>query len=434
MFVSPTREWLRIKNFGDQPTGTQFLRVPPLAAATLKALTPPEFEFIFVDEQVDFLDFETNVDLVAVMCNTATAKRAYLIADKFSEKDIPVVIGGIHPTLNTAETIKHGTVVAGLAESVWKTILDDFSKGRIKKIYHGSECKFVIPDRTIFKNKPYYFTSLVETSRGCIHNCNFCSTASAFKGKYLAKDIDMVISEIKGLDSKFIAFIDDNIIANPEHAKKLFKALIPLKIKWGSQSTYLLGLNEELLELAAKSGCIGLFIGFESISDDTLRKHDKTFGKVELYRKAIKNLHKYGIMVLGSFIFGADSDNTKVFDSTFNFIQKNNIDGIFFGIYTPLPMTPTYTRLKAEHRITDTDWDNYDYRHCVFKPKEMTEKQLIDGISHIHKMFFRFDRILFRFVRSIGIMQKRGTLPIFLGYYSMVLSRIAMLKKLKQLS
>ncbi|TAL52264.1 MAG: B12-binding domain-containing radical SAM protein [Nanoarchaeota archaeon] len=436
LFISPTREWLRMKHKGDKPKGTLFLRLPSLAAPTLAALTPKEYEFAYIDEQVDFLDFDEQADLVAIICNTSTANRAYEIADEFKKRNIPVIIGGVHPTLNYDEARSHGIAVSGPAEPVWEEILNDFENGNLKELYHGNYTKFhfATPDRRIFKNKPYAFTAMVETSRGCIHHCNFCSTASSFSGKFFTKNISEVIDEIKSLDSKFIMFVDDNIIGNPEHAKKLFQALIPLKIKWGSETTYLMGLNEELLDLAAKSGCVGVFVGFEAVSDKTLEAYDKGFGRLSLYRKAIDNFHKKGIMIQGSFIFGSDNDNIETFDQTFKFIEENEIDGVFLGVTTPLPQTPLFNKLKEENRITDYDWDKYDYKHCVFSPKQMTKAELVKGMSRIHRKFFRLDRIIFRLLKRFPTLVKRGSLHIFLAYYLMSLSRLKLLRSLRQLS
>lgn len=432
LFICPTREWLRIKSKNDKPKGTYFLRLPSLAAATIAALTPKEFDFELVDEQIDFLDTNEKVDLVAITCNTATAKRAYEIAQIYKEKGVPVILGGVHPTLNSEEARKYGSVVVGPAEPVWNVVLDDFWKNQLKEVYYSSTSKlnFVKPNRSVYNGKNFVTVNLIEASRGCIHRCNFCSTASAFNGQFITKKINDVIKEIKSFKGKFVFFVDDNLIGNMQFAKQLFKALIPLKIKWVSQVTYLFGLDEDLLSLARQSGCIGVFIGFESVSDNTLMSHNKGFGKVELYKKSITNIHKNGILIQGSFIFGSDNDTKDVFKNTLKFVEDNNIDGTFFGIYTPLPVTPVYQKMRYENRVIDDDYDHYDYRNCVFNPKNMSYKELSDNVNMIIKEYFKISKIVKRLARTFTILIKRGSLLLFLGYYLAFLSRIKMLRKL----
>ena len=430
-FICPTREWLRIKSKNDKPKGTFFLRLPSLAAATIAALTPKEFEFRVVDEQIDYLDINEPVDLIAITCNTATARRAYEIAELYKKKGVPVVLGGIHPSLNPSEACKHGTVVIGPAEPVWQSLLNDFKQNNLKKIYHSSlsNLSLVRPDRTVYNGKKYLTTDLVETSRGCIHHCNFCSTASAFNGRFIKKSVSEVIGEIKSLNSKFIFFVDDNLIGDAAHAKALFRALIPLKIKWISQVTYLFGLDDDLLHLANKSGCMGVFIGFDSISDETLRQYNKSFGKVELYKKAIRNIHKNGILIQGSFIFGSDAETGNIFENTLKFVERNKIDGVFFGVYTPLPSTPVYQAMNSNRRIINANYDYYDYRHCVFEPRNMSPQELEDGVNALICKYFMISKVITRFFRTLVTLIKNRSLLLFLGYYIAFLSRNKMLQK-----
>ena len=267
----------------------------------------------------------------------------------------------------------------------------------------------------------------METSRGCIHQCNFCSTASAFNGRFIKKEISEAIAEIQSLNSKFIFFVDDNLIGDIAHAKALFQALIPLKIKWISQVTYLFGLDDELLDMASKSGCIGVFIGFESISDETLRKHNKGFGKVELYKKAIRNIHEKGILIQGSFIFGSDADTKDNFENTLKFVESNKIDGVFFGVYTPLPATPVYQAMKSDKRIINPNYDYYDYRHCVFTPRTMSPQELENGVHTIISKYFMINKVVKRLFRTIVTLIKNRSLLLFLGYYIAFLSRNKMI-------
>jgi radical SAM superfamily enzyme YgiQ (UPF0313 family) len=433
LYICPTREWLRMKSSDDKPKGSLFLRLPSLSAAILKALTPSEHEFELIDEQIDFLDTEKPVDLVAITCNTATSSRAYEIAKIYQSKNIPVILGGVHPSLCQAEASQYGSVIIGSAEPVWQHIINDLKKGNIKPIYESNpeDVKLIKPDRSVYDGKGFVTTNLVETSRGCVYNCDFCSTAAMYKSTHVTKDIADVIEEIKSLDGDIVFFVDDNLIGNIPHAKELFKALIPLKIRWISQVTYLLGRDRELLELAKQSGCIGVFIGFDAPEDETLIFHNKKFGKIAAYEEAIKNIHAAGILIQGGFVFGSDAEDKSTFRRTFDFIQRNKIDGVFFGIYTPLPNTPVHDFLSDEGRIIDEDYNNYDYRHSVFEPKNMTPAELFNGVEQTLKNFFRKDRIFVRFFRTLGKMIRRRSVLLFIAYYLAFLSRIKLLRKLR---
>ena len=431
LFVVPTREWLRIKQFEDKPKGSLFLRLPSLSVAIIAALTPKEFEFKLIDEQLDFLDYQEKTDLVAITCNTATANRAYEIAGNYHKKNIPVVLGGIHPTLNANEASKYGSVIVGPAESVWEKVIDDFKNNRLKKIYESpiGDLKLINPDRSVFNGKKYLTTNIIEASRGCMNSCDFCSTACAFDRKYITKDIDALINEIKNLGSKTILFVDDNFNGNKEHTKELLEALIPLKIKWGAQVTCDFGLDEEMLKLAKKSGCVGVFIGFDSISNQALKNFNKIINNADLYKKSISNIRKNSIMIQGSFIFGNDSDTNNIFKNTLKFILDSKIDAVFLGISTPLPSTKFYSKMKAENRIADFNWENYDYRHCAIKPLNMTCEEILSGIIYIHSQFFRPDRMILRFLRTFIILVKRGSFFWLLSYNIGFLSRIRMFRK-----
>jgi radical SAM superfamily enzyme YgiQ (UPF0313 family) len=182
--------------------------------------------------------------------------------------------------------------------------------------------------------------------------------------------------------------VDDNIIGDKEYAKKLFRALIPLHIYWISQATVDIGDDEELLKLAAKSGCFGLFLGFESINKENLQAMNKKHNKVKQYKRTVDLLHIYGIGIEAGFIFGFDDDRPEVFSKTLDFLKETNIDS-FLAIYlTPIPGTKMYDEFKKQKRLLTDDYSKYDFRHIVFEPKNMSSKQIYDGVSWITKEFY----------------------------------------------
>jgi radical SAM superfamily enzyme YgiQ (UPF0313 family) len=195
--------------------------------------------------------------------------------------------------------------------------------------------------------------------------------------------------------------VDDNIIGHQEYARKLFQELIHLKIKWVGQSSLLLGRDDELLKLAAKSGCIGLLLGFESLSSQNLQSIHKGCNKVEHYEESIKKLHDHGILIQASFIFGLDHDDKHVFEKTVAFLTRNKVAAVSFSILTPFPGSKLFKNLEGEGRIIDRDWSKYDFESVVFKPKLMTPEELQDGKKWAGREFYSYRSILSRLSASL---------------------------------
>jgi radical SAM superfamily enzyme YgiQ (UPF0313 family) len=403
LLVSLIKDFLRAEN-PLHPKGTIFLRFPSLALANIAALTPKGNDILVMDEQISPIDYNVKVNLVAISVNTSVAKRAYEVADKFRKKGIKVVLGGLHPTLVPEESMRHAdSVIVGEAQGVWENLIADFTKGAMKKKYLNNEANLrnlPIPRWQIFKGMGYVNTNFVETSRGCHYNCEFCSTSVFYKHIYRTRPIKDVIRDVKHVKSfprKFIFFVDDNIIGDKVHAKKLFKALIPLKICWISQATTDIGEDEELVKLAAESGCFGLFLGFESIMPSNIKDACKNHNHVEKYKDTVNMLHKYGIGIEAGFIFGFDNDDPAVFKNTLHFLKETKIDSLLAMYLTPIPGTKFYETLKKEKRLLTDDYSKYDFRHIVHKPKNMTPAQVYNGVSWITKEFYTKKLVAKRF-------------------------------------
>jgi len=355
---------------------------PPLNICILAALTPEDVEVALTDENNDIINFEEKVDLVAITSMTCTAPRMYDIADNFRDRGICVVLGGTHVTALPQEAIQHAdAIVLGEAEELWPKLIEDFKNKRMQKIYYNSSRPDLNhlpqPRRNLLKLKGYYYKNTVQTSRGCPYNCSFCSVTNFFGGSYRFRPIKDVVEEIASLDGpNIIGFTDDNIMATPPRAKKLFRAIKPLKIIWGGQASINLAANEELLETACESGCRALFIGFESISSRALSEANKPINKPERYFKAIEKIHSYGIRILGSFVFGFDNDEQEVFKNTVDFAKEAKLELAQFSILTPFPGTALYRKLEAEGRILHHDWSKYYQGEVCFQPANMTPEEL----------------------------------------------------------
>lgn len=385
----------------DSLWGQIYFRFPYLALTILAALTGEEWKISIIDENVDAIDFSDLPDLVAISIMTPLAKRGYEIADAFRVKGVSVVLGGIHPTMMKDEAKTHAdSVVMGEAEETWPLVLSDFKRGNLQPFYESANfCsldKLAVPKRNLLNRKGYFFTNTVQTTRGCPFDCVFCSVTSFYGRTYRVRPVENVISEIGQMEKGFLFFVDDNIVGKPSYAKKLFGALIPLKIKWFSQASLSVVKDRELLNLAQRSGCKGLFIGFESLSQENLRAMGKSTNRVSEYKDAIRMLHDHGIGIQGSFIFGMDQDDSSVFSDVIRFIEKTHLEAVLFSVLTPFPGTRIYETLQRENRIIDTDWEKYDMNHVVFRPKKMTPEKLQEGFNWAYRRLYGHRSILTR--------------------------------------
>lgn len=371
---------------------------PSLTIPILAALTGDNYEVSFDDEVFEQIDFNEDVDLVAISAMTAQVVRGYQIADYYRSKGITVIMGGVHVSALSQEAAEHAdSVIIGEAELIWSEMLHDFENGCLKPVYKADG--FVemhnIPraDRSIFDGKirPLHGTiNSIQATRGCPYNCKFCSVTNFFGNTYRYRQIDDIIDEICTLDmSKEICFVDDNIYGNREYAKELFRRMAELGIRWSGQGNITLAKDDELLELCAKSGCSGLLMGIESIDETNLKSINKKSNNVNEYLDSIRKIQDKGIKILGSFIFGLDEDTPDTFEKTLKFVEKAEIALPAFNILTPYPGTEVAKALMKENRIISFNWSDYTATKAVFLPKNMSVDELNEGYkwiySSIHK-------------------------------------------------
>lgn len=378
----------------------------PLAIAVLKGLTPDSIETEFFDERIEEIPENIECDLAAISVQTFTARRAYQIADSLRKRGIKVVLGGYHATFMPGESLEHAdAVVVGEAENIWEKVLLEAKAGKLAGIYksNGSHnLKNVYYDRSIFKGKKYPNPVYpVEFSRGCKFSCEFCSVSEFNSHSYRSRPVSDVIEEIKALPGKYLLIVDDNIFADEENAHLFFKAMIPLKRKWGCQVSLDVVQNEENVALMAKSGCIAALIGFESLNEKNLTQMRKGAARVSNnYSEAIARIKRYGIMVYGSFLFGYDDDIGDAFAATIDFATKHKFFLANFNSINPMPGTKLYKRLKTEGRLINESWwlhEKYKYGEIMFKPKHLTPTELKDGCIWVRLRFSRYSQILRRF-------------------------------------
>lgn len=389
-----------------------------LTLPVVAALTPDRCEVTITDENVEPLVYENGVDLVGVTTLTPTAVRAYQIADEYRRRGVPVVIGGVHASLMPEEAIKHAdAVVVGEAEGIWPALLNDFQNGGLKRFYQAEQKPALsglpLPRRDLANNKRYVNIPKVETSRGCPFNCSFCSTTVFFGKRIRYRPVKEVVRELKEIKPKFVFFTDNNIVGNHKYAKELFRALIPLKIHWISQGSLNLVRDDELLDLAAKSGCVGMLIGFESLTQDALKGAGKAVNRVEDYEKELKKLHRHRIGTIGCFVFGFDQDDEGVFERTVDFVRRNNVDTAQFTLLTPFPGTALREEMERTGRILSNDWSRYDSTTLLFQTKALPPKQFRARFDRACWKVYSWPSIAMRFIRALAYMRSLYRANVF---------------------
>jgi radical SAM superfamily enzyme YgiQ (UPF0313 family) len=389
--------------------GQKYIRtwqMEALPAATVAGLTPKDVDIRFYDDRMESIPFDEKTDLVAISIETYTAKRAYQIATEFRKRGVPVVMGGFHATLCPDEVGQYAeAVVCGEAEIVWPRVLDDARHGRLEKFYRQTGRPALVhlkPDRSIFRGKRYLPIGLVEAGRGCHLKCDFCAVQTVFNSTQTRRPADAIIAEIEQIRQgrKLFFFVDDNITSNLEQAKEFFRALVPLDIRWVSQSSINAAHDDEFLELLARSGCQGVLIGFESLNPANLKDMNKAFNTMRGgFEKALANLRRHKIRVYGTFIFGYDRDTPESFHDTVEFAKEHALYIAAFNHLTPFPGTPLYRRLQDEGRLLYENWwlDNrYSYNRIPFQPRGMTPEMLQNNCIEARRDFYSWRSIFQR--------------------------------------
>ncbi len=397
------------------------LHYAPLTLTTLAALIPEDVEHdvVIYDETAGKIPLDIDADLIGITCITGTAPRCYAYADYFRKKGIVVAMGGVHPSMLPEEAAQHADVVfTGFSEQTFPQFIHDFVAGSYQKFYHLN-ADYTIegkphPRRELLNPKRYITTKTVEAIRGCCHTCSFCAYPAAFGKPVHKRPVKEVVAEIEALNTKHVLFPDVNLITDRAYALELFNALIPLKIIWLGLVTSSVGIDDEIMTVFRKSGCKGLLIGFESITQESQQYIHKGVNKVNSYVSLMERLHDNGILVQGCFAFGGDEEDESVFDRTVEMIIKAKIDLPRYSILTPFPQTQYYAQLEKEGRIIERNWAMYDVQHCVFQPKLMTKEQLEEGTDRAWRATYKTSNIMKRlapFTNSPWL-----SVPINLGY------------------
>lgn len=364
----------------------------PLGLAYVGAMTPPDWEVCLWDEVMAPGKQPTaGADLVGISTLTATAPRAYELARFYRSRDIPVVLGGLHPTLVPDEAAMYADVVfRGEAEGAWDQVIADFEAGRLQPRYEGGVPSLVgaiMPRRTLYRDR--YRLALISASRGCRYRCEFCAIWKLDGGTLRLRPPEEVWAELMTCRPGWATlFTDDNIAAERDWAVALFRGMAErgLARRFAVQASLSIADDTELLLWLRRAGCFAIMTGLESVSEaslQTMRKGVNLKIGVEGYCDRIDRIHAHGMMVAGTFIFGSDGDEPDIFERTVQFVMRSGVDLAHFGILIPDPGTDLYDRLAREDRLLYTSYPADYARHhlgqALFLPRSMTPKALEIG-------------------------------------------------------
>jgi radical SAM superfamily enzyme YgiQ (UPF0313 family) len=373
---------------------------PPLGLATLTSFLDESDEVTLQDEHVETLELNDEPDLVVIQVYITSAYRAYQIADHYRARGAYVCLGGLHVTSLPDEAAPHAdSIFIGPGEDTWPAFLQDFKAKQPKKKYISDNRSLVglpLPRRDLIKRRLYLVPNSIVVSRGCPHVCDFCYKEAFFEGgkSFYTLTVDRALAEIESLPGRHLYFLDDHLLGNPHFAGGLFDGMAGMGRLWQAAGTVQSVLKPGLLEKAAASGLRSLFVGFETLNPTNLVQQHKYQNLNRDYSAAIKRLHDLGVMVNASFVFGMDGDDGSVFDRTVEWAIQQGIETATFHILTPYPSTALYKRMQAEGRLTSSNWDLFDTRHTVFKPRGLTPEALEAGYWHAYHEFYRWKNIL----------------------------------------
>lgn len=377
--------------------------MPNLGLLTLAGLLDKSHDIRYIEEdyvdvsQMEPIVFDEDFDLVCLSGVNSQAYRAYEIAEIFRKRGIYTVMGGLHASMLPDEVKQHvDTVIIGEGEDTFPEFIRDFKKGEPKPFYKSSGkfdlTKTPMPRFDLINNIRRFNKITVQATRGCPHRCEYCCLYEVYGHIYRKKSVEQIVKEIEYIKTlyphPFISFADENMLVDRKWTKELLKAMAPLGVRWEGYCDISIAEDEELLQLLADSNCVLQMIGLESLNFQNLVEVAPFKArKLEDYAQAVEKIQSYGVGVMGLFMLGFDHDTETVFEEIRDFIKQTNMFDVDFAIVCPIPGTRLYNRLKNEGRITCEDWNHYAWYNVNFEPKNLTSKQLKEGIMWLFREF-----------------------------------------------
>jgi radical SAM superfamily enzyme YgiQ (UPF0313 family) len=369
---------------------------PTLALTSVAGATPSNWTVEYWDENLlqGPPPGEPTPEVVGISVHLTFAKRAYALAEWYRARGARVVLGGLHVLSCPEEAAPHADALAiGDGVQLWPRILKDVENGRLERVYEATyESAYrddPPPRRELLPRRSFLTTTSLIATRGCHNRCGFCYLATdGLRMPYRVRDVCQVASEFVADDQPYAVFVDNNLGSKPEYLRELCRTLAPLEKIWSAALTLDVTDDPSLVREMALAGCTGVFIGFESLSDDNLKQARKRTPKTEDYARRVAILHDHGIQVNGSFVLGFDEDRRDSFARLAEWIEENRLECATFHILTPYPGTPLFRQMEAEGRLLHRDWSLYDTAHVVFRPKQMTEDELAQGYAWLYGRLF----------------------------------------------
>ncbi len=369
---------------------------PTLALTSFAATTPEHWQVRYWDENL--LDgrppFAPMPEVVGITVHLTFAKRAFELAQWYRSRGSKVVLGGLHVLSCPEECAPYADSLAvGDGVQLWPRILEDVEarclRPKYAATYETDYREDPAPRRSILPRRSFLTTTSLIATRGCHNRCGFCYLATkGLRMPYRMRDPDQVAAEFLADAQPYAVFIDNNLGSNPEYLRELCRALGPLNKIWSAAVSIDVTDDPSLIRAMAIGGCTGVFVGFESLTDENLSEAKKKTPKTADYARRVRMLHDNGIQVNGSFVLGFDHDRKDVFTRTAEWIEENRLECATFHILTPYPATPLFRQMEAEGRLLHHDWALYDTAHAVFRPKHMTPEELERGYAWIYQRLF----------------------------------------------
>jgi radical SAM superfamily enzyme YgiQ (UPF0313 family) len=369
---------------------------PTLAMTSFAATTPEHWRIEYFDENLlqGHPPCEPMPEVVGISVHLTFAQRAYELARWYRARGAKVIFGGLHVLSCPEECAPHCDAMAlGDGVQLWPKILADIERNELKPRYHAtyenSYAEDPAPRRAILSRNGFLTTTSLIATRGCHNRCGFCYLSTdGLRMPYRMKRPEQVAAEFAADSQPYAVFIDNNLGSRRDYLHSLCSALRPLNKIWSAAVSIDVTDDPSLIRNMALAGCTGVFIGFESLTDQNLSDARKKTPRTADYARRVRMMHDHGIQVNGSFVLGFDHDDKSVFARTADWIEENRLECATFHILTPYPATPLFRQMETEGRLLHRDWSLYDTSHCVFRPKHMTPEELEHGYAWIYQRLF----------------------------------------------
>lgn len=392
--------------------------IHPLALGVVAALSG-DHEVRLVDEAREAPpDSARGFDVVGFSVNTFNAHRAARWADGYRAEGVPVVFGGPHTALLPDECLTHAdSLVVGDAEESWPRVLEDIQAGTLQTRYClplRSGASMPTPRRDLFHHTSRQ-VAYCQMSRGCANQCRFCYLQYLPDHGLRVRAPEAVVEELRALPQRVVLFVDDNVFCRRDFVVEVLRGITPLRKKWWIQAPANLHEDEDLIALMGRSGCYAVSIGFQTASNQVNQNERILQNHVEHYATLVRRLHRHGILVDGTFIFGFDGDHPGTFAATEDLIRTLQLDSYTFYFLTPYPGTDYFAQLDREGRILHHDWSRFDWDHVVVRPKQMAPEELSAGVKALYQ---RLDRGYFfqNGLRHWTLHARHCASPALLGF------------------